>query len=76
VEHVGSATNHRVEVKELPDHVLVGGVDDFPPIITLDLVYREAPVTLATPLGTRPVLSAETHRAVPRRDTPSKAGSR
>jgi hypothetical protein len=68
----GSATNHRVEVKELPDRILVGGVDDFPPIITLDLVYREATVTLAASLGTRSVLSAETHKTVPRRDEPPK----
>jgi hypothetical protein len=67
-ETSGSARNHRVEVREIGDRVLIGAVSDFPPFITLDARGRSASVTLAGPLAQRRVLSIVTRKPVPLHD--------
>lgn len=62
----GSARNHRVEVREAADLVLIGAVSDFPPTITADAAGVSASVTLAAPLGGRRVESIVTRRPVRR----------
>jgi hypothetical protein len=64
----GSSSHPRVWVRERPGRVIVGGVVDEPPIVLDNLVGIDAKVRLSRPLGNRPVVSALTHRSVPRRN--------
>lgn len=60
----GSAINARVEVREYPDRVLVGGVNELPHVWTADLAQQSATVVLASPLASRKVYSIVTRNSL------------
>lgn len=69
----GSARNHRLEVREIDDRVLIGAVSDLPPSYHLDLQGHSASVALSAPLAQRRVISIVTRK--PMRQSDARLGT-